>query len=152
MSGKPTVVLISSYESVDRADDDFKTLKSLHQEGIIGHLDGSIVTWQPDGDLKVHHESHFLSDFSKGELHDLTAVLEPTAGTVALVVGLEAKDGDTARESASGATRSLLQHLDTQSGDDAMGEPEAELTHAEWMQAAGPGTGFEDGSVGHLGV
>jgi hypothetical protein len=152
MSGKPTIVLIGSYASEEGADNDFRALKSLHNEGIVGHLDGSIVTWHAGDELRVHHESHFLNDFSKAELADLTAILKPSVGTIALVVGLEAKDGETARETATNATTTILQRLDTQSGDNAMGEPEVELTHAEWMQAAGPGTGFEDGSVGHLGV
>jgi hypothetical protein len=150
MSERPTVVFVGTYPSTEVAESDFKQLKQMHHEGILGQMDAAIVHKDDAGEVSLHRESsHLFHQLGNGELKDLAATF--ANGTVNLVIDLDPKDAETIKEYASSATSSRVHRV----GDiDAEGwtDPQTDLTHAEWMTAILGGSGYEDGSVGHLGV
>ncbi len=148
MSASHTALVISRYPSSDAAETDLKGIRRLHNDKIIGYLDSAIVSKDAAGEISLHREGHLIHDLGKQQLRELAA--DYPASSVTLVVEVERKHVDTVKEYVPGASSTEVVVVE---GDDtSFADIDTEPTRAEWMQGVQGGHGFEDGSVGHLGV
>jgi hypothetical protein len=148
MSHQTSTAFVGTYDSVEAASADFDAVARLREGGQVGHVEAAVVsrddagrlTWDRHERLGGIHLSHAPTD----DLVRLSDQIEAKA--VALVVLGSAEDCAAVTRAATGAGASVTQ---------AVQHPGL----AEGYFAGGGGTmpedsggGYEDGSVGHLGV
>ena len=149
MAHKNDTAFVGTYDTVDAASADFDAVSALHHGGGVGHLEAAVLSrdhvgklsWDRHEKLGGIHLSHAPSD----ELVRLSDRL--AADAVALVVIGSADDSAAVARAAAGARdprTEAVEHPGMAEGYFAGGGGAAPGTGEE--------TGFEDGSVGHLGV
>jgi hypothetical protein len=147
MSNKNSTAFLGSYDTVDAATTDLDAVNELHHSGGVGHVEVAIVsrddigklTWNRHERLGGIHLSHAPSE----ELTRLSDQLE--AASVTLVVIGSVDDAAAAEHAATHAGERTTK---------AVEHPSLAEGYFSGGGGADPGgqTGFEDGSVGHLGV
>jgi len=147
MSNNNSSALVGSYDTVDEASADAEAVADAHRRGNVGHVEIAVVsrdeigklTWNQHERLGGIHLSHTPSE----ELVRLSDQLGANSVTL-LVIG-SCDDSAVIEETATRArnrTTEVIEHLSMAEGFFAGGGG----------FAPGTDTGFEDGSVGHLGV
>jgi len=147
MSNKSSTALVGSYDSVDEASADAEAVADAHRRGNVGHVEIAVVsrdeigklTWNQHERLGGIHLSHAPSQ----ELLRLSDQLG--ASSVTLVVIGSSDDSAVVEQAATRARERntmVIEHLSMAEGFFSGGGGDA----------PGGDTGFEDGSVGHLGV
>jgi len=147
MSNKNSSALVGSYDTVDQASADAEAVVDAHRRGNVGHVEIAVVsrdeigklTWNQHERLGGIHLSHAPTE----ELVRLSDHLGANSVTL-LVIG-SSDDSAVIEQTATRArerTTQVIEHLSMAEGffSDSYGAPPEE------------DTGFEDGSVGHLGV
>jgi hypothetical protein len=149
MSDASTAV-IGAYATIQDAESDYASVTALHGSGV-KHLEAAVLVRDPRGVVTVHsHEKlgGFRSHFSQGVSEDVSRIGDelPDAG-ISLVVITADHDGPTvaaAVTKARSTSTRAVEHLGMEEGffaGPAAATPPPDVD-----------TGFEDGSVGHLGV
>jgi len=140
---------VGTYGSVEDASADYDAVAELRKEGATGHLEAAVMRRDQVGKLTMERHDRLgglhLSHAPSQELNRISDQIE--ANVVALVVLGSAEDaaqvGKAATRASSGRTTEI-EHLGLADGyfADGGGSP----------SSLGDDPGFEDGSVGHLGV
>jgi hypothetical protein len=148
MAHEPKALYWGSYASTDVAGDDFDAVLAAHNAGSLGHVEIGILARAADRTLtRPRHEwlGFHLGHAPSDEFTEIGDELGP--GAVALVaVGSEADAATVATLAAhaSGSVTRRIEHLGLADGYFASGTTGGGVPDDD--------TGFEDGSVGHLGV
>lgn len=147
MSHDDTTAFVGTYDSVDAASADFDAVGALHHGGGLGHVEAAIISrdsigklsWDRHERIGGMHMSHSPSD----TLVRLSDQLD--SDTVELVVLGDASDTAKAATAAAGAKDPRTVTIEHQSMADGF------FSGGGGQMPSGH-TGYEDGSVGHLGV
>jgi hypothetical protein len=149
MADHPTTALIGTYVSVLEADADLDRVVAAHGDAHLGHVEAAVFTDDGRGPQVQRHErvGGLRSHFGNHASDDLTRVGWTLPGDpVSLVVLCDDADIGSLEAALGGATATRTQAVDHPSAADEYFEGSTPLDRPA------DDTGFEDGSVGHLGV
>jgi hypothetical protein len=148
MSDKHESAFVGSYDSVGAASNDFDSVGVAHHDGHVGHVEAAVLSRDSVGKLSWDRHERFggfhLSHSPSDELVRISDQL--VENQVALVVIGSSDDSAAIEHAAAGARDPQTQTIEHQS-----------LSEGYFSGGGGAPpeigeSGFEDGSVGHLGV
>ena len=148
MSDKPSTALIGTYASVAEADADLASVVKAHGDSRLGHLEVAVLVDNGSGPKVHRHEKVGGHHVFHGMSDDMTRLGWSLPGdAVTLAVLCEDSDLAALKPALGNARETRAEAVVRPSMEDGFFEGSSSLD-----PLPGVGTGFEDGSVGHLGV